>query len=83
MSNRASATALKEPAADQATASIQARKYLFAIVYAADAQPCTCPGMDEKEVSTITEGRLAAVVSGVTGPKSGPNEGTWRNTRKF
>jgi hypothetical protein len=28
--------------------------------------------MDEKEVSTITEGRLAAVVSGVTGPKIRP-----------
>jgi hypothetical protein len=72
------ATVLKEApklgqAAAQAQANnAQARKYLFAVVYAKDVRPCTCPGMDDKEVSTITEGRLAAIVSGVSGPKIRP-----------
>jgi Gas vesicle synthesis protein GvpL/GvpF len=71
MSDRGSATVLREPH-EQTTAGVQTRRYLFAIVYAADARPYTCPGMDEQEVSTITEGRLAAVVSGVSGPKIRP-----------
>ena len=72
MSDRGSATVLTEPKLEPATAKAYARRYLFAIVYAADAQLCTCPGMDEKEVSTITEGRLTAVVSGVSGAKIRP-----------
>lgn len=71
MSDRTSAAVLKEPA-QPATAGAHARRYLFAIVYASEAGPCTCPGMDEKEVSVITEGGLAAVVSGVSGPKIRP-----------
>jgi hypothetical protein len=71
MSDGGSATVLKEPY-EQTTARAQARRYLFAIVYAADARPCSCPGIDEHEVSTITEGRLAAVVSGVSGSKIRP-----------
>jgi len=57
---------------EQSTAAEQGRQYLFAIMYAADVRPCTCPGMDGKEVSAIIEGRLAAVVSGVPGPKIRP-----------
>ncbi len=72
MSNRGSATVLKEPELQQATVKAHAKRYLFAIVHMADVQPCTCPGMDEKAISTITEGRLAAVVSGVTSAKIRP-----------
>ena len=72
LSDRGTATVLKEPDPEQTAAKVQARRYLFAIIYAADVRPCTCPGMDEKEVSTITEGRLAAVVSGVSGSKIRP-----------
>jgi Gas vesicle synthesis protein GvpL/GvpF len=72
MSNRGTATLSKESDLKQATVKAQARKYLFAIVHLADARPCTCPGMDDGEISTITEGRLAAVVSGVSGPKIRP-----------
>jgi hypothetical protein len=72
MSNRGTATLSKEPDLDQAAARAQAKRYLFAIIDAANLVPCTCPGMDEKGISTITEGRLAAVVSGTTGPKIRP-----------
>ncbi len=72
MSHRGTATLSKEPDLDRATAKAQAKKYLFAIMDAANIRPCTCPGMDEKDVSAITEGRLAAVVSGITGAKIRP-----------
>ncbi len=45
---------------------------MFAAIYAADAHPCSCLGMDGEPVSTIVEGPLAAVVSGVTGEKIRP-----------
>jgi hypothetical protein len=72
MNNRGTATITKAREIDPTTTKAVARRYLFAIVYAADARPCPCPGMDEKEVSSITEGRLAAVVSGVAGSRIRP-----------
>ena len=72
MNQQGAATISKPPESGSTNAKAQARRYLFAIADAADARACTSAGMDEKAVSTITEGRLAAVVSGVSGPKIRP-----------
>ena len=76
MSDRGAATVvkqpLKRPELEPTTATAPGRRYLFAITFAADVPPCNCPGMDGKEVTAITEGGLAAVVSGVSGPKIRP-----------
>ena len=72
MSDRAQATGLKD--AEHATSSTAkpGRKYLFAIVYANDVRHWSCAGLDDQGVSVIVEGRLAAVVGGVSGPKVRP-----------
>jgi hypothetical protein len=49
-----------------------AHQYLFAVVYAAEAPPCGCEGMDGQGISSITQGRVAALVSGLRGPKIRP-----------
>jgi gas vesicle protein GvpL/GvpF len=54
------------------TATASSRRYLFAVVYAAEAPPCACEGMDGQGISILTEGRLAAVVSGLSGPRIRP-----------
>lgn len=48
------------------------RRYLFAVVYAAEAPTCACEGMDGQGISNIAEGRLAAVVSGLGRPRIRP-----------
>jgi gas vesicle protein GvpL/GvpF len=53
-------------------AAAEGRQYLFAILYAADVRAWGCAGLDGKEVSTIVEGRLAAVVGGVSSPRVRP-----------
>ena len=75
MSEASSAAVSRPPEAEPRRSrepAASSRQYLFAIVYASDARPCTCPGMDGGEVSTISEGRLAAVVSGVAADKIRP-----------
>ncbi len=64
MSDPAQATVLK--GTELSSAVKAARQYLFAIIHANDTQPWSCAGLDGKDVSTIVEGRLAAVVGGVT-----------------
>ena len=68
------AQAIVSKAAEQVPSSTakRGRKYLFAILYAEDVRHWDCAGMDGKEVSVIVEGRLAAVVGGVSGPKVRP-----------
>jgi hypothetical protein len=70
MSDLASAAPFTQLRLEPSTAAGQ--RYLFAIVYAADVRPCACPGMDGKEIRTVAQGRLAAVVSGISGPKIRP-----------
>ena len=72
MSDLGTVTVSNGPQLKPATAAARNRRYLFAVVYAADVQPCGCAGMDGNEVSNIVDGRLAAVVSGVMGPKIRP-----------
>jgi len=72
MSDAAQATALKDAEQRPSSAPKTGRKYLFAILCAEDVRPWNCAGLDGKEVSVIVEGRLAAVVGGVSGPKIRP-----------
>lgn len=58
--------------AGPAPAAANGKKYLYAIVYAAEAPAPACPGMDSKEISMIVEGRLAAVAGGTPGPTIRP-----------
>jgi len=67
-----SAHALGPAQSGPPAAAAPSRRYLFAIVYAAEARPCTSAGMDGQGISIITEGRLAAVVSGLHGPRIRP-----------
>jgi hypothetical protein len=71
MSDTAQAVLKGDPQAPPVAAA-EGRQYLFAILYAADVQPWGCAGLDGKEVSTIVEGRLAAVVGGVSSPRVRP-----------
>jgi len=68
---------MSPPALDPAqtvapTDAASSRRYLFAVVYAAEAPPCAAEGMDGRGISIVAEGRLAAVVSGIGGPKIRP-----------
>jgi len=73
MIDRGSATVSDEVQVGPVTPAAQTTKrYLFAVVYAAEVSQCSCAGMDEQQVSTIVEGRLAAVVSGVAGSRIRP-----------
>lgn len=72
MSDQAHATICKDAEPLPSSAAKADRKYLFAILHADDVRPWGCNGLDGKEVSVIVEGRLAAVVGGVSGPKVRP-----------
>jgi hypothetical protein len=73
MNSHRSATILDESqTAPKGHKTQDARKYVFAVVYAAEVPPIACAGMDGNEVSAIIEGRLAAVVSGVEGARIRP-----------
>jgi cytidylate kinase len=48
------------------------RKYLYAVVEASEPRSYPSIGIDGSEVYTITEGRMAAVVSGLASPKIRP-----------
>lgn len=63
---------VKEAGQGPSISAADRRKYLFAVIYAADVQPLDCAGLDGNEVSTIVEGKLAAIVSGVCSPKIRP-----------
>src|SRR5664279_377940 len=48
------------------------RNYLYAVVEASEPRSYTSIGIDGSDVYTITEGRVAAVVSGLPSPKIRP-----------
>jgi hypothetical protein len=72
MSDPAQAMVSKDAEPAPSSTAKTGRKYLFAILYAADVRHWDCSGLDGKEVSVIVEGRLAAVVGGVSSPKVRP-----------
>jgi hypothetical protein len=72
MSDPAQAMVSKHAGPAPSSTAKAERKYLFAILGADDVRHWNCAGLDGKEISVIVEGRLAAVVGGVTGPKIRP-----------
>ena len=72
MSDHGRAAVLRQPDDGPASCPAQGRRYVFAIVAAGEFRRCNCSGMDGKDIETITEGRLTAVVSGISGSKIRP-----------
>ena len=72
MTEPAQAIGLKDAEQAPPSTATPGRKYLFAILYANDVRHWNSAGLDDKGVSVIVEGRLAAVVGGVSGPKVRP-----------
>ena len=66
------AALLNSPAADSAVPVARGRNYLYAIVAGGEPRSYPSAGIDGKDVYTITEGGVAAVVSGLAGPKIRP-----------
>jgi len=72
MSDPAQATGLKDAGPAPSSTAKSGRKYLFAVLDSKDVRQWDCAGLDGKPVSVIVEGRLAAVVGGVSAPKIRP-----------
>jgi hypothetical protein len=60
------------PAQEPAVPVARGRNYLYAIVAGGEPRSYASPGIDGMDVYSITEGRVAAVVSGLAGSKIRP-----------
>src|ERR1035441_5803502 len=60
------------PPEETETAPAGGRNYLYAIVAGGESRLYPSLGIDGRDVYTVTEGRLSAVVSGLAGPKVRP-----------
>src|ERR1039458_10610424 len=66
------AVVLDRPATGPAVPVASGKKYLYAVVAAGGQQSYPSLGIEGSDVYTISEGRVAAVVSGLAGPKIRP-----------
>jgi len=72
MKDSAHTAVAESPAQEPAVTVASGRKYLYAVVAGGEPRSYAALGIDGNDVYTITEGRVAAVVSGLAGPKVRP-----------